>query len=45
MEWWYKFGLNPVGIHPQVSEVGRMFFSIIEDLKLLLIYSQKKNIK
>jgi len=25
MEWWHKFGLNPVGIHPQVSKVGRMF--------------------
>ena len=25
MEWWHKFGLNPVGIHPQVSEVDRMF--------------------
>jgi hypothetical protein len=25
IEWRYKFGLNPVGIHPQVSEVGRMF--------------------
>jgi len=25
MEWWLKFGLNPVGINPQVSETGRMF--------------------
>lgn len=25
IEWWEKFGLNPVGINPEVSETARMF--------------------
>jgi hypothetical protein len=25
MDWWYKFGLNPVNIHPHVSETARAF--------------------
>jgi hypothetical protein len=24
-EWWNQFGLNPVGINPDVTELGKMF--------------------
>lgn len=24
-QWWQQFGLNPVNINPDVTEVGRMF--------------------
>jgi hypothetical protein len=25
MEWWEQFGINPVGVNPEVSETARMF--------------------
>jgi hypothetical protein len=32
-QWWETFGLNPVGINPEVAETARMFLILSQTFK------------
>lgn len=33
MEWWQQFGLNPIGINPEVTEIDKMFIFFTRPLE------------
>jgi hypothetical protein len=43
MEWWEKFGLNPVGVNPEVSETAACFHNGIDLLNSISdLYSEEE---